>query len=103
MPTNEYICPECEKIAETFVPLERFDKDVVVCADCGRQAIRLISASRAGDVSDYARKRFPMYDESLNVTFNSITEKKRYLKDKGIVQHDGIHGIKKEKRRSYFL
>ena len=103
MPLNDYLCPECEKVAECFVPVERLDKEVVVCADCGRQAIRLIVAPRGGAVSDYERKRFPMYDENLNKTFSSQSEKKKYLKEKGFLQIDGVHGIPREKRRQYFI
>lgn len=102
MPIHDYLCPECEKVSETFVPLEKLNKEVIVCADCGRQAIRLMVAPKGGDVSDYERKRFPYYDESLNKNFTSMSEKKKYLKDKGFVQHDGVHGINKEKRRQYF-
>ena len=102
MPIHDYECPECEKVSETFVPLERLDKDVVVCADCGRQAIRLIVSPKGGSVSDYERKRFPYFDESLNKTFSSGAEKKKYLKEKGFLQIDGVHDIKKEVRRQYF-
>lgn len=105
MPTHDYECPECEKIGECFVPLERLDKEVVVCADCRRQAVRLITATKGGDVSDYVRTKCPTsgwYDESLNKTFHSQSEKRKYLKDNGFVQTDGVHGIKKEQRRQYF-
>ena len=105
MPLHDYSCPECEKVGECFVPLERLDKEVVVCADCGRQAIRLIVAPKGGDVSDYVRIKCPTsgwYDESLNKTFHSQAEKRNYLKEKGLTQIDGVHGIKKEHRRSYF-
>lgn len=88
------------------MPLEKLDKEVVVCGGCRRQAIRLITAPRGGDVSDYARKNCPSfgwYDESLNKTFHSQAEKRKYLKEKNIVNiPEGVHGIKKEKRKQYF-
>jgi len=86
--------------------LERLYKEVIVCADCGRQAIRLITAPRGGDVSDYARVSCPSsgwYDESLNKTFHSQAEKRKYLKAKGYESiPEGVHGIRREKRRQYF-
>ena len=106
MPIHDYECPECQKVGEHFVPLERLDKEVICCGDCRRQAVRLFTAPRGGDVSDYARVSCPMsgwYDESLNKTFHSQSEKKKYLKAKGLVSiPEGAHGIKKEKRRQYF-
>jgi len=90
------------ELLESFVPLENLDKEIIVCADCGRQAIRLVGNARGGAASDYERKRFPYFDESLNKNFSSNAEKKKYLKEKGFVQIDGAHGIKKERRRSYF-
>ena len=102
MPIHDYLCPECERVSETFVPLETLASDVVVCADCGRQAIRLMVAPRGGAASEYEKRRFPYFDESLNKSFTSSAEKKKYLKEKGFVQTDGVHGIKKEQRRAYF-
>lgn len=104
-PTYDFECPECLFIGECFVPLNRLKTEVIICVDCRRQAIRLISAPRGGDVSDYARVNCPTsgwHDESLNKTFHSLSEKKQYLKEKGFVQTDGVHGIKKERRAKYF-
>jgi len=106
-PVHDYECPECGTIGECFVPVERLKTEVVICIDCRREAKRLVSTPKAGDVSDYARKHCPMasgwYDESLNRIFRSQAEKKRYLKEKGLAPiPEGVHGIKKDTTRKYF-
>lgn len=104
-PVHDYFCYECQATDECFVPLERLETEVVICTVCGREATRLMSGC-GGDQSDYARVKCPTsgwYDESLNKTFYSMGEKKRYLKEKGLAEiPEGIHHVAREKRRQYF-
>lgn len=100
MPLHDYHCHKCGQVKECFVPLVELEKAIVTC--CHREVKRVVGYQNCGDTSDYARKRFPYYDESLNVTFSSTAQKKKYLKDKGLEQTDGVHGIKKRRNTLYF-
>lgn len=98
MKIYDFQCLKCGTVEEHIASIN----EIAICTRCMRQAERLFSSPKGGDVSDYARGRFPYYDESLNVIFESSRQKEKYLKEKGLEQIDGAHGIKKRRSKMYF-
>ena len=57
-----------------------------VCRECGliAKAALITPPSLHGDCGTYANRRFPYYDEAVDKTFNSLGEKKQFLKDNNL-------------------
>jgi len=83
-PIYDYKCKSCGHVQEKFYRVKYKQKEVL--CKCGKYATpAFINAPKVGgDESDYARRRFPYFDEMLDVKFNSLSEKNKYLKEKGI-------------------
>lgn len=98
MPIYDYQCPSCQATAECFV--HHLD-DVIICQHCQSMMRRgFTSPTRiAGDGSAYAARRYPYYDESLDQTFHSPADKRRFLKQTGYQEiPNGVFGIPTRKK-----
>lgn len=82
MPIYHFKCKSCEKEFEGFAHMDERNK---VNCECGGGTVICIVNSKYD--RSYERKRFPYYDECLDKTFQTLSEKNRYLKEKGIYQY----------------
>lgn len=86
MPLYDYQCVECYHVSEEYYPVDsapyEFQCDVCHKGFCRKAFIK--APSLHGEISDYARKRFPYDDKALGVRFNSKAEKDTYLKNNGL-------------------
>lgn len=81
MPLYDFMCDECGEREELFYRI-RERPDALECPACGGPCrIAFLKAPALhGEISDFYRRRFPYYDESLDVNFTSKKEKDAYLK-----------------------
>ena len=91
MPLYEWYCNECELLYEEFFKLSDKPK-FIECEDCHGRATQILTKAPAfhGDSGEYARRRFPYYDENLDTTFNSLSEKNKYLKKKNSKSYEHL-------------
>ena len=92
----DYKCSSCRRVEERLVSHSELESQR--CSHCEVKMDRLF-ASRGYD-GGYERRRFPMYDESLDAVVQSKQHKKQLLKERGLIQIDGHFtrgGVKKDK------
>lgn len=90
----DFLCSRCGKVEERISERNELQK-----CSCGKVMTKVFSVQ--GYDRGYERRRFPMYDESLDRNIRSSQHKKEVLKEMNLVQIDGHFtrgGVKKEKQ-----
>lgn len=82
-----YKCDDCDLIIEFEAKSLKYTPDLLDCNQCqskAKPAYLRINFSLGGSTSEYARRRFPYYDEGVGQTFTSLEQKTQYLKDNNL-------------------
>ena len=95
MPLYDYHCSTCNKNSEGYSNIE--ERNNQKCDKCNN----LLKVQISG-VNKEIRPFNPYYDEALDYHIESRDQKKRVLKERGLVQFDGHYSNSKRKKRMYF-
>lgn len=99
-PIYTYECEACQLEEEHSCSIaERHEQ---TCSKCGNSLKMILAKSTCEDPNAHERKRFPYFDEQLNVHLTSQKQKEKILKERGLVQHDGFFSKGKRKKVLYF-
>jgi hypothetical protein len=85
-------CKDCKRL------ILKEDRD----GDCPKETPPKKIEVSSTDYGAYERKRFPYFDDSLDMRIESKQHKREVLKDKGLIQHDGFYSRKKAKRGVFY-
>lgn len=99
MPLYDWLCEDCGKLWEECFSLIDLP-DTIPCT-CGGKSHRTFTKAPTltGELGNYARRKFPYYDECLDQTFNTLREKNTYLKENKIrVKERGERVAPKKKK-----
>lgn len=82
MPTYDFKCSNCHKTFENFSKLADY-KSEISCPHCNHIASRVYSVRSAEP--KFTEKIYPLWDQSVNVVFNSQNQRNRWMKENGYV------------------
>lgn len=96
MPIYPYQCKSCSHNFDEYFSIKDY-REIIKCEKCSKKAKRTWELNKKEP--GFQDKLFPYHDFALNKTFETPSDRKNYLKKKGMVQAESKDFMSRKQER----